>query len=200
MVAALLEEDPETAWQHAMAARARGSRLAVVREAAGLAAYRSGRYADALAELRTVRRITGGNEHLPVMADCERGLGRPERALALAASPEAATLPVEQRVELAIVVSGARLDLGQHEAAVLAVQLPELEGGGTEPWRARLRAAYAVALADAGRTDEAEHWTARAGPWTADGDEDDVDLVDLGEDLPEESLGEVEPGSRGERS
>ena len=185
MVAALLDDDPEAAWEHAVAARARGSRLAVVREAAGLAAYRSGRFADALAELRTVRRITGSHEHLPMMADCERGLGRPERALALAASPEAGGLTTEQRIELAIVVSGARSDLGQLEAAVLAVQLPELDGSGEEPWRARLRAAYATALTNAGRAEEAEQWAARAGPWwPLDEDAEDLELVDLDEDPP----------------
>ena len=52
------------------------------------------------------------------MADCERGLERPERAIALAASPEAETLDASAKVELAIVVSGARGDLGELDAAL----------------------------------------------------------------------------------
>ncbi len=168
MVDALLDTDPELAWQHALAARARGARLAVVREAAGLAAYRTGRYAEALAELRTVRRITGSTEHLPVMADCERGLGRPERAIALATSAEADALPIDRRIEMQIVASGARADLGQVAAAVLAVQLPELESRTAAAWLPRLRAAYASALAAAGRREEADAWAARAGRWWSD--------------------------------
>lgn len=179
MVGLLMEDEPELAWEHAKAARSRGARLAVVREAAGLAAYRVGRYSDALAELRTVRRITGSSEHLPVMADCERGLGRPERALDLAASPEAASLTRQQRVELQIVVSGARTDLGQLDAAVLALQLPELHSAGDEPWVGRLRAAYAEALAAAGRSSEAGEWAARAERWWAEDGQDDDDIVDL---------------------
>ena len=121
MVGRLLDTQPELAYEHAQAAVRRAGRVDVVREAAGLAAYRTGRYAEALRELRTVRRLNGSSEHLAIMADCERGLGRPERALALAQEPEAETLDAEAKIELAIVVSGARLDLGQAEAAVAAL-------------------------------------------------------------------------------
>ena len=55
----LLEEDPEAAYQHTLAARARAARLAVVREACGEAAYAAGRWAEAHAEFRDVRRMTG---------------------------------------------------------------------------------------------------------------------------------------------
>lgn len=195
MIGLLVDDDPDAAWEHAVAARARGARLAVVREAVGIAAYRTGRYAEALAELRTVRRITGSQRHLPVMADCERGLGRPERALTLATGPEAADLPLEERMELAIVVSGARADLGQPEAAVLAVQLPELEGRGDEPWRGRLRAAYATALARVGRAEESQRWAERAGTWWQDEDEDDLEEFEILEldDLAEfDDLAELE--------
>ncbi len=184
MVGLLLDDEPGLAWEHAVAARARGARLAVVREAAGLAAYHAGRYADALAELRTVRRITGSDQHLPIMADCERGLGRPERALELA--EQAARLPLEQRIELQIVVSGARADLGQLDAAVLAVQLPELEAISDEPWLGRLRAAYATALAAVGRDDESALWAGRAGPWWQDGSPEEIEeLEELDLDAPD---------------
>ena len=58
-------------------------RVGVVREACGIAAYRTGRWAEALSELRAARRMTGRDDYLPIMADCERALGRPDRALAL---------------------------------------------------------------------------------------------------------------------
>jgi hypothetical protein len=197
MTGRLLDEDPELAYEHAQAAVRHGGRVDVVREAAGLAAYRTGRFAEALRELRTVRRLNGSSEHLAVMADCERGLGRPERALTLAASPEAEQLDVEARTELAMVVSGARLDMGDPDAAIAA-----LAGLATGPVKTLLAARVAQARADAlraaGRTDEADA-TEAAVPaallaQVADGgeEEDDVVVFTLGEDDVED--GEVEDG------
>ena len=197
MTGRLLDEDPELAYEHAQAAVRHGGRVDVVREAAGLAAYRTGRFAEALRELRTVRRLNGSSEHLAVMADCERGLGRPERALTLAASPEAEQLDVEARTELAMVVSGARLDMGDPDAAIAA-----LAGLATGPVKTLLAARVAQARADAlraaGRTDEADA-TEAAVPaallaQVADGgeEEDDVVVFTLGEDDVEDV--EVEDG------
>lgn len=187
MVARLIDVDPELAYEHAQAAVRRGGRVDVVREAAGLAAYRTERYAEALRELRTVRRLNGSSEHLPVMADCERGLGRPERAIALAAEPEAETLPVEARLELAMVVSGARLDLGQPEAAV-AVLDTTLARSAKGVTAVRLAQARATALEAAGRADEARAELAGYTPEQlaeASGDvdvEDEIVVFDLDED------------------
>ncbi len=179
MVGRLIDEDPDAAWEHARAARARAARIGVVREAAGLAAYRAGHYADALAELRTARRLTGSDEHLPVIADCERALGRPERALAIASSPDVGRLGVDQRVEMLIVEAGARADLGQLEAAVITLQVGLLDSRVRAPWVARLRSAYADALASVGREAEARHWLERA--LAADPD----DVTGVGERLAE---------------
>ncbi|MGZ4626856.1 MAG: tetratricopeptide repeat protein, partial [Kineosporiaceae bacterium] len=170
MVGRLIDEDPETAWQHALAARSRAARIGIVREAAGLAAYRAGHYTEALAELRTARRLTGSDEHLPVIADSERALGRPERALAIATSPGVARLDLEHRVEMLIVESGARADLGQLDAAVVTLQVGLLDSRATAPWLARLRLAYADALSAVGRDQEARRWLERA----ADADPDDL--------------------------
>ncbi|HEU5320551.1 MAG TPA: hypothetical protein VFX28_07100 [Methylomirabilota bacterium] len=167
MAGRLLDEDPEAAYAHAIAARDRAGRVAAVREAAGLAAYHTGRYAEALAELRAARRISGDQSTLPVMADCERGLGRPERALAVASSPEARTLDASGRAEMLIVASGARRDMRQPEAAALLLQGPELRPGRRRPWSARLFYAYAEALREAGREPEAREWLGHA----ADADE-----------------------------
>ncbi len=187
MTGRLLDEDPELAYEHAQAAVRHGGRVDVVREAAGLAAYRTGRFAEALRELRTVRRLNGSSEHLAVMADCERGLGRPERALTLAASPEAEQLDTEARVELAMVVSGARLDMGDPDAAIAA--LAGIAGGPVRTLlAARVAQARADALRAAGRTEEADATEAAVPPallaQVADGGEgeDDVVVFDLGED------------------
>ena len=103
------------------------------------------------------------------MADCERGLGRPERALALAGTPEAARLDAAGRIEMRIVASGARRDLGQLDAAVVTLQVPELKSPKLQPWTGRLRYAYADALLAAGREDEARDWFSRAVDADPDG-------------------------------
>lgn len=181
MAGRLLDEDPEAAYAHAVAARNRAGRVAAVREAAGLAAYATERYAEALAELRAARRMSGDQSLLPLMADCERGLGRPERALAIASSPDADRLDAASRIELLIVASGARRDLGQPDAALLLLQGPELRPGRRRPWSARLFYAYAEALLAAGRRSEAVTWFGHAA---AADDEDETDaeerLVELG--------------------
>ncbi|HTW20756.1 MAG TPA: hypothetical protein VME70_11150 [Mycobacteriales bacterium] len=168
----LLEDDPEQALVHAKYARSLAPRLPVVREAMGLAAYRTGDYATALAELRAVRRITGDPSYLPIMADSERGLGRPERALALANDPDAKRLDPAERVELAIVVSGARRDRGETDAAILALQGAELNRTTVVGWTARLWYAYAAALLDAGRVDEARQWFGSVATIDEDGETD----------------------------
>ena len=174
MAGRLLEDDPETAYAHAAEAARRAGRVDVVREAAGITAYRTGRYAEALRELRTARRLSGGDEHVPLMADCERGLGRPERALELAA--EHSTLPPEVAVELAIVVSGARLDLDQPEAALAALATPQVRAAVGEQ-ALRVTEARATALAACGRTDEAAALLATLPPE----DDEPVVVVDLAE-------------------
>lgn len=170
MAARLLGSDPDLAYEHAMAARRHGPRVGVIREAVGLAAYHAGKWTEALAELRASRRISGGVEHWPTMADCERALGRPERALAMAAAPEAAQLDQAGRVEMRIVVAGARTDLGQLDAAVVTLQTSDLQAPHQASWVARLRCAYAVALEAVGRDEDARIWYERAAQADLEGD------------------------------
>lgn len=198
MAGRLLDLDPERAYQHAQAAVRRGGRVDVVREAAGLAAYRTGRHAEALRELRTVRRISGSAEHLAVIADCERGLGRPERAIALASDPDVPSLPLEATVELAIVVSGARLDLDQPDAAVAALDQAFLRQA-TGLFAVRVAQARAVALEAAGRADEAAAELARYTDddlHRASGNspviDDDIVVYDLTDDEPDDTGEDVQ--------
>lgn len=158
----LLEESPEDAYREARAARSLAPRVAAVREALGLCAYATGRYAEALSEFRTYRRLTGSPEYLPAMADCERGLGRPERALEVANDPDVSRLSPAMAAELRIVLAGARLDLGQPEAALLVLRGPDLDVRRRDPWSSRLFYAYARALEAAGRDAEAAEWVAAA--------------------------------------
>ena len=180
LVAAGLAEDPEQAYEFALDARRLASRVGVVREACGIAAYRAGRWADALTELRTARRLTGRGGYLPLMADCERALGRPDRALAIINDPGVRDLDREVQIELRIVESGIRRDEGRHAAAVVALQVPELTDGRLRPWSARLFYAYADALFEAGRAEEARDWFGRAA--AADTGEE-TDAAERYEDL-----------------
>jgi hypothetical protein len=154
----LIDSDPETAYQHTLAARARASRLAVVREAVGETAYAAGHYAEALAELRAAKRMNGATDYLPIMADCHRALGNPEHALKLAKSPSVANFAPEAKAEMTIVEAGARRDLGQFDAAIRTLELAPLTSKSRSSWVVRLRYAYADVLLEAGRTADALAW------------------------------------------
>jgi tetratricopeptide (TPR) repeat protein len=186
----LVDEDPELALEHARFARARASRIAVVREAAGIAAYHAGEWAEALGELRAARRMGGGQGHLAVMADIERALGRPERALELSRGPEVRELPRAESIELAIVAAGARRDLGELDAAVVSLQIPELDPARRDPWSARLFFAYADNLLAAGREADALQWFVHAADADDDGETDAaLRIAELtGEPLPEDDF------------
>ncbi|QUF08216.1 hypothetical protein KCV87_28240 [Actinosynnema pretiosum subsp. pretiosum] len=170
----LVDEEPELALEHARYARSKASRVGVVREAAGIAAYQAGEWAEALSELRAARRMTHGPGHIAVMADCERALGRPERAIELAreVQVQGLKLSADELVELRIVVAGARRDMGQLDAAVVALQGADLDEKRRDPWSARLFYAYADNLAAAGRTEEAVKWFLNADAVDEDGDTD----------------------------
>ncbi|MFJ8648209.1 tetratricopeptide repeat protein [Streptomyces sp. NPDC093546] len=177
MVAKLIDEDPEQAYAYSRIALRLASRVAAVREAAGFAAYATQKYAEALAEFRAARRMTGSVELWPVMADCERGLGRPERAMAMAGEPEVQKLDKAGQVEMRLVAAGARRDMGQLDAAIVTLQSPELASNSIQPWTARLRYAYADALLEAGREDEAREWFAKALEADKDGSTDASDRL-----------------------
>ncbi len=152
----LVDDDPGLALEHARAARDRASRIAVVREAVGVAAYHAGDYAEASRELRAYRRMSGDEGYRAVLADCERAQGRPEVALRLVREALAGGPDRDETVELHLVEAGARQDLGETAAARLV-----LEGAlGGRPTPAgldltdesvrRLAAAYAELLTAAG--------------------------------------------------
>jgi hypothetical protein len=178
MVAAYLEADElETALAHAETAVRRAGRVPAAREALGMVAYRQGDFARALTEFRTVRRLSGSSHLLPLMVDCERGLGRHSRALDLAASPEAAGLSEAERIELAIVVSGIRRDLGQEDAALLALQIPALRRS-PKAGVFRLHYAYADVLLGLGREDEAREYFLKAIEGDTEAETDAVERLE----------------------
>ncbi|MDX3524759.1 hypothetical protein [Streptomyces scabiei] len=177
MVARLIDEDPEGAYGYSRVALRLASRVAAVREAAGFAAYATQKYSEALAEFRAARRMTGSVDLWPVMADCERGLGRPEKALDMAGAPEVHKLDKAGQVEMRLVAAGARRDMDQLDAAIVTLQSPELASSSVQPWTARLRYAYADALLAAGREGEAREWFAKAVEADKDGSTDASDRL-----------------------
>ena len=187
LLAASLADDPEVAYQHAQEARRLAARVGIVRETTGIAAYRSGHWAEALAELRAARRLTGRTSYLPLMADSERALGRIDRALGVIAESSRFKLDRETEVELRIVESGIRRDQGLAEAAVVVLQLPELRER-RKPWSARLFYAYADALLEAGRTEQAREWFARAAAADTDGQTDAAERFDDLDDVVVDDL------------
>lgn len=166
---ALVDENTSLAREHIAAAKRRAGRVAAVREAAGIAAYLDGDYAEAIAELRAVRRMTGSLAYVPMMADCERGLGEPRKALDLLKAVDPRTLDPDTRVEAALVGAGARADLGQVDAALLLLQSAELKALPAGTPRARVELAYADLLEQADRAEEARAWVARAAASDIDG-------------------------------
>lgn len=193
MAARLIESDPALAHRHALSAARRAGRIGVVRETLAITAYATGDFALALRELRTYRRITGRDDQLPMMVDSERGVGRPEKALELGRSVPRASLPVPVQVELAIAMSGARLDLGQLDAALVELEIPQLDPTTAYSYSPALFESYGAVLEELGRTEEAEEWYSRADT-AADALEraeglDDNDVVII-EELDDESAGQ----------
>ena len=154
----LIESDPRTAYEHTLAARARAARLAVVREAVGEAAYAAGEYAEALAELRAAKRMNGAHEYVAIMADCERALGRPDRALALLKNAPRDKFSAPLTAETVIVEAGARRDRKEYDAALRVLEMSPLNSKSRAPWVARLRYTYAETLLEVGRPADALEW------------------------------------------
>ncbi|WP_298038544.1 hypothetical protein [uncultured Microbacterium sp.] len=191
MASRLIEEDPELAHKHALAASRRAGRIAIVRETLGITAYATGDFALALRELRTFRRISGKDDQIALMVDSERGVGRPDRALEAGRSVDRAALPSAVRVALAIAMSGARLDQGEVELALGELQIPELDPNRAFEWSPALFSAQAAVLEDLGRTDEAAYWQERAevaadALGLSDDDEDEIVVEDMFIDMPDD--------------
>jgi tetratricopeptide (TPR) repeat protein len=192
LVATAVTDDPDQAYRYAKKARDLAARVGIVRETCAIAAYQAGDWSGALAEFRAARRLTGRASYLPLMADCERALGRLDNALDLVTGPEAKSADAATRIELRIVEAGIRRDQGLVDAAVVALQGPELDGGRIRPEHARLYYAYADALLEAGREEEARAWFGRAAAADVDGETDAAERVDELDDISVDDLDDEE--------
>lgn len=173
----LIDEDPELAWRHAEAARRRAGRVPVVREAAAETAYAAGKYDVALREFRAIRRMNGGDDLIPVMADCERALGRHRDALELLESIDSKRVTGAVAIEALLVEAGTRSDMGQREEALRLLKNAISRKVGPKTGQARLRYAYAEMLLEAGDTQGARSWFESAGALDVDASLDVTDRV-----------------------
>lgn len=180
MAGQLLDVDPDAAYEHAQAAVKRAGRVDVVREAAALTAYATGRYEEALREVRAVRRMRGDESLRAIEADSERGLGRPEKALEVIDAADTRNMPLDEQVEVVLVAAGARSDLGQDEVGLLLVEdaLATLSAHSAPEGRGRLMSMQADLLRKLGRDSEAATVEAEMPV-----EEDIMEITDLSEML-----------------
>ncbi|MCI9890127.1 hypothetical protein JT358_16990 [Micrococcales bacterium 31B] len=153
-----LDVDPVQAYKHAAFAASRAGRVPAVREIAGITAHRLGKYAEALRELRAAQRMSGDFDTTALIADCQRGLGRPEKVLEMLQDGEADKLGEVAKIEFLMVVAGAYADLGDMDKAVATHELPALREKVDGEWQVRLWVSYSDALTAAGRAEEGQKW------------------------------------------
>lgn len=193
MVSMLIDTDPELAHRHALAASKKAGRIAVVRETLGVTAYTTGDYALALRELLTHRRISGSNDQLPLIVDSERGLGRPVRAIEAASGIDRSKLEVGVRINLAIALSGARLDLGQTQQALQELEIKELSPNTVFEQSPLLFRSYAELLRELGKDPgDWDRWADLADKALAEVDGEVIDLIE------ELSIPEKKPARKAE--
>jgi len=202
MVGQLIDSDPALALAHAQAAKRRGGRLQVVREAVAESAYAAGEYKLAHGEYQALYRMTSDANFVPVMADCQRAMGRPAAAIELLSGVDPATLNSDQRVEAVLVAAGARQDLGQAEEAQRLLRTAISSRRGGRIGQARLRFMYASMLEAAGQVEASHTWYEASAELDPAGDGrrrlDELsgkpvgdDIIDPGEDvIIDEEVGE----------
>lgn len=151
----LEERDPELALEHAKWVAHQASRIDFARETLAFVAYRQGDYKLALREFRTAFRMNAFLDYLPFIADCERGMGEPKKAIETAMSDDAKYLRGESKAEMFLVYAGALGDLELWDKAIEIVHTLGRSKGLAGEYRMRAVQAEQYFLEQAGRSDEA---------------------------------------------
>ena len=151
----LEERDSELALEHAKWVAHQASRIDFARETLAFVAYRQGDYKLALREFRTAFRMNGFLDYLPFIADCERGMGEPKKAIETAMSDDAKYLRGESKAEMFLVYAGALGDLELWDKAIEIVHTLGRSKGLAGEYRMRAVQAEQYFLEQAGRSDEA---------------------------------------------
>ncbi|MEG8105078.1 MULTISPECIES: hypothetical protein [Actinomyces] len=207
MVQRLLNDDPQTAYEHARYASSHAGRVAVVRETTGIAAYLAGHYSEALREIRAARRLSGLDLHRAIEVDCERALGHVDKALQAAQAADLRQLDEIERAELAMVVSSLRHDMGQTDLGLIVIEDAIRARPSDSETLRRLHSVRADRLEELGRHQEAEAIRDRIGPEPVE--EDEVEVFDIEDDydsqaeeqgIPERSDTQAATDSGGDRN
>ncbi|MCI1983751.1 MAG: hypothetical protein LKJ47_03125 [Bifidobacteriaceae bacterium] len=184
----LEEENPEQALEHAQWIAKQASRVDIARETLAFISYRAGDYKTALKEFRTARRMNGEIDYLPFIADSERGVGHPEKAIEIALSDDAKDLEGDSKAEMLLVFAGAYADLGKVEQAIKIVDTLGKSKGVSGGYRMRAIQAEQNFLDQAGRHDESmalESEAERLEEAFADLDESEMEEEVVDNDLEE---------------
>ena len=193
MTQRLLDDDPQTAYEHARYAASHAGRVAVVRETAGIAAYLAGHYSEALREIRAARRLSGFDLHRAIEVDCERALGHLDKALQAAKATDPRQLDEIERAELAMVVSGLRHELGQTDLGLIVIEDAIRARPSDSDTLRRLHSVRADRLEELGRHQEAAAVRDRIGAEPIE--EDEVEVFDIEDDYDAEMQEQGSPGA-----
>lgn len=149
----------ERALEPLLEAKKKAPRSVFVREVLGLAYHHLGRWREAARELAAYRRLSDRRNRDPELADCERALGRPEKAVEILGDITAQDVDEEVLTEGLIVAAGALQDLGRDEDAVATLERGPLRpSANVDVHHLRLWYALADALERVGRRSEARGW------------------------------------------
>ena len=151
----LARGDAAGAAREAARAKTLAARSPAVREMLGLALYEQERYREALSEMQAYRRMSGRVDQNHIIADCERAVGRPERAVPLAEEALSARIRPEVKAEAVIVAASALADAMRFEQALALLHRFRTRDDVAEPYILRVWYVTADVLARAGRRDEA---------------------------------------------
>ncbi|WP_182354821.1 hypothetical protein [Flaviflexus huanghaiensis] len=187
MAGSLMDDNPELAYEHAKAAYRRAARIDIVREALGLTAYANEKYGEALRELRTYRRMSGDISHAYLEADCERGMGKPERAIKYLEDINIQELEPSAQIELALVISGAYADLDQSELGLKLIESLKVDTFSDE-MRVPVELVRVERLKELGRADEAAEIEAKWAPFW---ESETIEVYD--EPVPAEDTDDTDP-------
>ncbi len=156
---ALEAGDHQAAIDAMIEAKVKAPRSVYVREMLGLSYYHLGMWREAARELAAFRRMSDRRDRDPEFADCERALGRPEKAVDVLADITAQDLPEDVVIEGLVVAAGALRDLERFDDAVRVLEQGPVPKQNPEPHHLRLYYALADALERVGRRADARgYW------------------------------------------
>jgi tetratricopeptide (TPR) repeat protein len=92
--------------------------VAAVRELAGFAAYRSGRWREAARHLQAFGTLSDSTEHLPVLMDCQRALHKPKKVIELWSELRQSSPEPDVLAEGRIVAAASMAETGDVSGAI----------------------------------------------------------------------------------